>query len=141
MACTSDSELFERALLQLLCVDASHPTRHAPAAPETGRYGNRRGASRGAAEGKARRPAHFFVVEVLSGDALSVCWSDAQAGRRGEQIWRAGFARGNAQCALSGKTIVRGDRVFRPTRSAIHTLGVGRMILASEASKEIYCDH
>ncbi|SOE49108.1 protein of unknown function [Burkholderia sp. OK233] len=63
-------------------------------------------------------PASIVVVERLSSIAISVSWSDPCSGRYTEQIWCSGLARIAAICALTGRVINRGDRVFRPRARA-----------------------
>ncbi|MPW20446.1 MULTISPECIES: DUF3331 domain-containing protein [Paraburkholderia] len=55
-----------------------------------------------------------MVVYRLSTCTLSVSWSDPCAGRYTERIWCSGLASVAAICVLTGRTIIRGDRVFRP---------------------------
>jgi hypothetical protein len=59
-------------------------------------------------------PASIVVVERLSSFTISVSWSDPCSGRYTEQIWCSGVSRIAAVCALTGRAINRGDRVFRP---------------------------
>ena len=60
------------------------------------------------------RPAQIIVTEWLSSATISVSWSDSCTGRYIEQIWCSGRSRVTSICALTGRTIRRGDRVFRP---------------------------
>ena len=133
MSHPSDVRLFELALLRLLCPDA----RPATAAVETSfkqkfrRRNSRRERSVDWVEWLPR-PSQIVVQEVLSGHTLSVCWSDSQTGHYVDQIWRLGLARVEGACALSGRPIAFGDRVFRPRRTATCVPGNwNRMILAS----------
>ena len=139
MTNTTDHDIFERALLQLLRPAPGEPVQGLQASLE--RKHSRTDCSvakRTRTAEKAALPAHLFVLEVLSENAVSVCLSDPQAGRYAEQIWRSGYARNKARCALSGKPIVRGDRVFRPGRSFVCPANSGCMILASSVSPQ-YC--
>jgi hypothetical protein len=77
------------------------------------------------------RSIRISVVERLSSETVSVCWSDATMGRCSEQTWRLGRARTNSFCLVTGSQIRYGDEIFRPRiqqgdLSAAHD----RMILA-----------
>jgi hypothetical protein len=77
------------------------------------------------------RPTHISVVERLSSETVSVCWSDARMGRYSEQTWRLGRARTESYCLLTGRQIRYGDRIFRPrTEQGYLTPDHNRMILA-----------
>ncbi|MEM5435837.1 DUF3331 domain-containing protein [Paraburkholderia diazotrophica] len=79
----------------------------------------------------AKRPSNIMVVDRLSPCTISVSWSDPCAGRSIEQIWRSGRAPFAAICVLTGCTINRGDRVFRPqTREMRVPPNCYQMILA-----------
>jgi hypothetical protein len=130
-------DLFERALLQLLRPLPGNSAQGVYASPERQpRRAKCAVVKQTQPAGRMAPPARFSVLEVLSDNALSVCLSDPQAGRYAEQVWRSGFARCKARCALSGKPIVRGDRVFRPGRSFICPANSGCMILASSVAPE-----
>ncbi|MFM0075973.1 DUF3331 domain-containing protein [Paraburkholderia sediminicola] len=82
--------------------------------------------------GIAGRPANIVVVERLSSCTISVSWSDPCSGRCTEQIWCGGFAHVPTVCALTGRTINRGDQVFRPrTREVRVPPNRHQMILAA----------
>lgn len=66
------------------------------------------------------QPARFVIQERLSSCTISVSWSDPCSGRYNEQVWRTGLARTAATCVLSGRSIRRGDQVFRPRSSDAH---------------------
>ena len=77
------------------------------------------------------RPTSISIVERLSSETVSVCWSDARMGRYSEQIWRLGRARTDSFCMLTGRPIRYGDRIFRPrTQQGYLTSDHNRMILA-----------
>jgi hypothetical protein len=77
------------------------------------------------------------VVEELSNSLFSLCWHDPTRCNYGEQIWALCVARVSGCCALSGKRIVRGDRVYRPRiRGRTKPLNGDAMILAGELLKD-----
>ncbi|WP_118180114.1 DUF3331 domain-containing protein [Paraburkholderia phosphatilytica] len=51
--------------------------------------------------------------ERVDSRTVLLTWHDATRGRFTEQRWRLAAAPTNGQCALSGRPIRRGDRVFR----------------------------
>jgi hypothetical protein len=53
-------------------------------------------------------------IEWQTTCTILVSWSDSRYGRCVDQTWRAGFARINGICGLTGKSVRRGDPVFRP---------------------------
>jgi hypothetical protein len=53
-------------------------------------------------------------IEWQTTCTILVSWSDSTLGRYVDQTWRAGFARTDGICGLTGKTVRRGDPVFRP---------------------------
>jgi hypothetical protein len=77
-----------------------------------------------------KRPAQIVVTEWLSSATISVSWSDSCTGRYIEQIWCSGLSRATSICVLTGRTIRRGDRVFRPrTRGVRVPANEDQMIL------------
>jgi hypothetical protein len=76
--------------------------------------------------------ARIDIIERLSPTRLVVCWCDATTGRYGEQPWKLGAARNKTVCALSGATIRRGDKVYRPwSRGQKKPVNADQSILAS----------
>lgn len=138
MTYTTDDDIFERALLRLLHPDPMPSTQGVQASIKNKRCRTKRSiAHRIQTAERITQPAQIFVLEVLSANTLSVCWSDPRAGRYAEQVWRSGFARNGAYCALSGKPIVQGDKIFRPGRSFVCPANWDRMMLASEVQTGI----
>jgi hypothetical protein len=77
-------------------------------------------------------PAHISIVEQLTSQTLSVCWSDPQSGHYADQVWRKGVARRPSVCVLTGTRIHPGDLVFRPRASESYVpANRDRMILAA----------
>lgn len=79
----------------------------------------------------SRRPAQIAVMERLSSSTISVSWSDPCCGHYTEQVWCHGLARACSRCALTGRAIRTGDRVFRPRAREIRVpVDQPQMILA-----------
>jgi len=57
-------------------------------------------------------------IEWQTTCTILVSWSDSTLGRYVDQTWRAGFARTDGICGLTGKPVRRGDPVFRPLQRA-----------------------
>jgi hypothetical protein len=71
------------------------------------------------------------ALEMSDDCALIISWSDATRGRYAYQRWVIGTSRGKGCCALSGCTIYRGDRVYRPQwRGGYCPANCAEMILA-----------
>ncbi|WP_241974987.1 DUF3331 domain-containing protein [Paraburkholderia sp. BL17N1] len=88
------------------------------------------------------RPSRIFVQEILSVHTVSIYWSDSQTGHYAEQLWRLGLARVAGCCALSGRPISSGERVFRPRRSPMNVPGNwDRMVLASAILEQTQTRH
>jgi hypothetical protein len=74
-------------------------------------------------------------IEWHSRSMILVSWSDARAGRRENQMWRASVARTTGVCKLSGTAVRCGDVIFRPTRRKNGLpMGAPDMILAERLS-------
>jgi hypothetical protein len=85
--------------------------------------------------GEAHSEARINIIERLSPTRVVVCWCDATTGRYGEQPWKLGAARNRSVCALSGATIRRGDKVYRPwCRGQRKPVNANQLILASVVS-------
>jgi hypothetical protein len=94
------------------------------------------------AERRSRRPSRaapsgddgcspVVALEMSEDCALIICWSDATRGRYADQRWVIGTSRVKGRCALSGCTIYRGDRVYRPRwRGGNCPVNSAEMILA-----------
>ena len=52
-----------------------------------------------------------------SSTTATVAWRDSTSGCYEDQIWRGVVARTSGVCAVSGRSIKRGDRVYRPRAS------------------------
>jgi hypothetical protein len=77
-------------------------------------------------------------VEKQTERTLLVSWSDSTRCRYLDQVWIVGGARTDGYCALSGQSIKRGDRIFRPRSSGGgQPVNIGEMILASEIRPDV----
>ncbi|MFP3646688.1 DUF3331 domain-containing protein [Paraburkholderia sp. SIMBA_054] len=138
MSAATDSETFERALLNLLVPACRQPTPRVSVALKK-RFLKGRGSSdsRTRSTDALPQPARICVLEVRTGHTLTICWSDSRTGHYAEQVWRVGLAREDAVCALSNQPIVRGDQVYRPCRNRNQApANWERMILASAISSD-----
>jgi len=81
------------------------------------------------------RPQHAdVVVSVIdrpTSSTATVAWCDPRACRYGDQVWRASIARQPGTCAVSGKSIGRGDAIYRPRACRPSPLNASAMILAA----------
>jgi hypothetical protein len=84
----------------------------------------------------ASRPAQIAVLEWLSSSTISVSWSDPCSGRYTEQIWCCGLARVTSRCALTGRAIHHGDRVFRPRMREIRVPANQNQMILAEAVED-----
>ena len=120
MTCRNEDNIVRRALIALLEpkpvaweAEATANTRIS-----TRKYRQSDCAATGALEPVAAAvvPVRISIVERLSSETVSVCWSDATLGRYAEQTWRLGRARIDSHCLLTGRRIRYGDHVFRPRK-------------------------
>jgi hypothetical protein len=102
--------------------------------------------SRPASAGKPRRPREtdgddvrtfsVTVVEELPKARFALRWHDPTLCNYEEQVWSPCSAPASGRCALSGKHIKRGDKVYRPRdRGRLMPLNGDAMILARELIK------
>lgn len=76
------------------------------------------------------RPS-VVALEINANREVLVSWSDSTRGHYAYQRWVIGTSRGNGRCALSGRSIRRGDQVYRPQwRAADCPANGAEMILA-----------
>lgn len=128
MTCRNDDTIVRRALIALLVPQAF-------ASENPGTNLSRRGGlasteTLAPVAGKAF-PTSIHIVERMSSETVSVCWSDARFGRYSEQRWREGRANIESFCLLTGRRIQYGDKVFRPlTPQGRPSPRCNRMILA-----------
>ncbi|MFM0114989.1 DUF3331 domain-containing protein [Paraburkholderia nemoris] len=138
MEYASNSDIVERALVSLLRpgqVTLGQPLKSAYERKFRPHKRNRREAPFSA--DPIPRPSRIFVQEILSDHTISICWSDSLTGHYAEQLWRLGLARVAGFCALSGRPITCGERVFRPRRSSMSVpSNWDRMVLASVISEQ-----
>ncbi|KMQ81174.1 hypothetical protein BPMI_01864c [Candidatus Burkholderia pumila] len=70
------------------------------------------------------------VLERPSSTTAVIAWHDATRCSYGDQTWRTSRARKSGICAMSGRSIVPGDVVYRPSRRSA-PCNAHAMILAS----------
>jgi hypothetical protein len=140
MSTVTDSETFERALLNLLTPThrQSIPRLSVALKKKFYRVKSTVEPRRKNTEVPAQ-PVRICILEIRSGHTLTICWSDSRTGHYAEQVWRLGLAREDAICALSNQLIARGDKVYRPCRVGDRApANWDRMILASAVSPDHY---
>ncbi|MEM5387358.1 DUF3331 domain-containing protein [Paraburkholderia phymatum] len=133
MTCRDEDNIVRRALIALLA-----PKPFASEATANTCVRNKKYRRSGRAATRAFEPvvaeavpARFSIVERLSSETVSVCWSDATLGHYSGQTWRLGRARIDSYCLLTGRRIRYGDKVFRPlTQQGNLSPECNRMILA-----------
>ena len=87
---------------------------------------------------RERRPAtgsqdaSVRLLECLSDRTVLIEWSSPTGCRYGEQTWTRANATAAGACALSGKSVARGDEIFRPHRQKNSGSNALAMILATE---------
>ncbi|KVL42678.1 hypothetical protein WS99_01075 [Burkholderia territorii] len=132
MATLTEADIMIRALINVL--DPSLEQRDVCRQAQRTRYKSRRFGLRRCDDAHAPADPLYAieVIECLSSSMISVSWSDSRSGRYTEQIWCSSRARAPAVCALTGRAIARGDRVFRPRSGDVClTMNRERMILAA----------
>ncbi|SOE87792.1 protein of unknown function [Burkholderia sp. YR290] len=134
-----EDDIFRRALIALLAPE-SFASGSAPNTYVRKRKFRRRG---GTASGPCEPivaepvPTHISIVEQLTSQTLSVCWSDPQSGHYADQVWRKGVARRSSFCVLTGVRIYPGDAVFRPRACEKYVpANRDRMILAAVLAED-----
>ncbi|MEJ8796984.1 DUF3331 domain-containing protein [Trinickia caryophylli] len=71
------------------------------------------------------------LLERQGAEAATIAWHDATRCSYGYQTWQAARARRSGICAVSGRTVRRGDEIFKPRLRKQRALNAGEMILAS----------
>jgi hypothetical protein len=74
-----------------------------------------------------------ITVELLerpTSSTVLVSWHDPQHCSYNYQLWRQSSSRSDGVCALSGKTIDCGQRIYRPGAREVHVMNSTAMILA-----------
>jgi hypothetical protein len=72
------------------------------------------------------------VIELPTSRTATVSWCDPLSGYYGHQTWRVALAKQGGECVLSGKSIKRGDFIYRPATCEPPPGNAGAMIIASE---------
>lgn len=69
-------------------------------------------------------------LERISPTASTVSWCVPQACNYGGQIWRFAKAKWSGTCVLTGKSISRGESIYRPMKAEPLPINVNAMMLA-----------
>jgi Domain of unknown function (DUF3331) len=80
--------------------------------------------------------ANMRIVETRSGTLVAVSWSASTSGRCAEQLWKLDVSRKGSICSLTGSTIRRGDKIYRPYPKKKTTINAGWVVLASALQPE-----
>jgi hypothetical protein len=81
--------------------------------------------------------ARINVLEIRFVNTLSLSRSDSRIGRYAEQPWRMHTAQRDGVCALSNRSLTRGDTVYRPCRMRNRVPeNYDRMIVVSVVSRD-----
>jgi hypothetical protein len=78
------------------------------------------------------------VTGRSSSTTVTVAWRDSTSGCYEDQVWRGVVARSPGVCAVSGRSIKPGDRVYRPRATHPTPVNAKAMILAEVAESEHY---
>ncbi|WP_373321124.1 DUF3331 domain-containing protein [Paraburkholderia flagellata] len=74
---------------------------------------------------------HIRILERVSSTVVSLCWYDATCGHYADQLWKRTRSRHKTVCTLTGRTVNRGDPVYRPSRRGTQPGNANHTILAS----------
>src|ERR1700743_2414130 len=85
------------------------------------------------------RAMRVRVTGRPSSTTATVAWRDSTSGCYEDQIWRGVVARTSGVCAVSGRSIKRGDRVYRPRASRPAPTNANAMILSDVVESAHYC--
>jgi hypothetical protein len=90
-----------------------------------------------------RRECHCLAMWVRvtgrpSSTTATVAWRDSTSGCYEDQIWRGVVARNPGVCAVSGRSIKRGDRVYRPRAARPAPTNANAMILSDVVESRAY---
>jgi len=71
------------------------------------------------------------LIDRPSASTATIAWRDSTNCFYGYQVWRASRSGVEGVCAMSGRTIHRGDAVYQPCAGRRAPLNAGAMILTS----------
>lgn len=71
------------------------------------------------------------LLERQGAATATIAWHDATRCSYGYQTWQVTRARHSGVCAVSGRTVRRGDEIFKPRLYKQTALNAGEVILAS----------
>jgi Domain of unknown function (DUF3331) len=75
--------------------------------------------------------AFVRILERPTETTALVLWRSAARCHYGEQLWIRGVATRAGSCAISGRAVKRGDRIYRPRRGRARISNALAVILAS----------
>ncbi|MEX3982542.1 DUF3331 domain-containing protein [Paraburkholderia sp. EG287A] len=108
MTCRNENDIVRRTLIALLRPESFASASTADTETRKGRFRRSGGTAPRTIEPVVGEPvvARISIVEQLTSQTLSVCWSDPQSGHYADQVWRKGVARKPSICALTGCAFV-----------------------------------
>lgn len=94
---------------------------------------NKRNAQHATARSASYVPFSGYIrlLERLSSTAVSLCWYDATFGHYADQLWKRTHSRRKTVCTVTGRTVNRGDAIYRPYRRGSRPANANHSILAS----------
>lgn len=121
------------SLLQAVAASDGHASRHGAREASRQSVDKRRPRVRSVkAATWHQKNAVASVVDRIDARSILVNWCDSTSCHYCDQLWNRKSARYAGFCALSGRSILRGDVVYAPsTRGAIQPVNERAMILAS----------
>lgn len=129
--CAND-EPWKQTILSLERASRSSTDIEAMEQASTARKADRGRAQQGTARSASHVPfsGYIRVLERLSSTAVSLCWYDATCGHYADQLWKRTHSRRKTVCTLTGRTVNRGDAIYRPYRRGLRPANANHSILA-----------
>lgn len=93
-----------------------------------------------AQEEQAATPVSVQVLERPTSSTVLVQWRSTARCHYGDQLWIRGVAKRTGACALSGRPVARGDRVYYPRHGRGRQSNALAMILAAYIETESPAD-
>ncbi len=80
--------------------------------------------------------AFVQILERPTSRTASILWRNAGRCYYGEQLWVRGVANCSGRCAVSGRSVKRGDYIYRPRRGKLRPVNAFSVILAAVIETE-----